>query len=173
MIIILSILVAIAVICAFHYLPKSSDSIDTEALLINKGKLEHELLEANKTIGYLRQDAVYEREALNQEKLRNQQVVSQRKSSETRMGAITENLVPLLQGLPYDPKNLHHLGQPIDFIHFDYETPSITLIEVKSGNAKESKRQKLIKNCIKKGMVYYEKLQINEEGIKITREKNE
>lgn len=106
------------------------------------------------------------------EQEKNRAILSQKKSSETRLGAIAENLVPLLTDIPYDPKNLHHLGMPIDYLYFDYDQGEIVFIEVKSGNAKESSRQKLIKRLISTGKVYYEKLTINEKGIKITRERN-
>lgn len=108
-------------------------------------------------------------EQFEKEKDRSDKVVSQKKSSETRLGVIAENLVPLLQGLPYDPKNLHHLAQPVDYIYFDYIKPEVVVVEVKSGGAKESKRQKLIKNMIKDGKVHYDLVQINEEGVKVTR----
>jgi predicted Holliday junction resolvase-like endonuclease len=92
-----------------------------------------------------------------------------------RTGTIIENIVPIIPSLPYNAKNMHHLGQPIDFIHFSYdgmEGPEITFIEVKSGNAKESKRQKLIKKAIQQGKVYYELLTIDDKEIKVKRVKN-
>jgi predicted Holliday junction resolvase-like endonuclease len=105
------------------------------------------------------------------EKEKNAKVVSQKKSSETKLGAIAENALPLLQNIPYNPQNLRHLGMPIDFVYFDYDgaDPGIIFIEVKSGKAKESSRQKLIKKLITEGKVYYEELRINEHGIKIKR----
>ncbi len=108
---------------------------------------------------------------LANEKENNSKILSQKKSSETRLGQIAENLVPMLQ-LPYNSKNLHHLAQPIDYIYFDYETPEIVFIEVKSGNARESYRQKLLKKAIQLGKIHYEKLTINDKGIKIKRETN-
>jgi predicted Holliday junction resolvase-like endonuclease len=101
---------------------------------------------------------------------KNKTMLSQRVSADVRIGAISENLLPLLTGLPYDPKNLQHLGKPIDFIYFDYnEDPSIVFVEVKSGNAKESARQKLIRNIIKEGKIHYDLVQISPTGIKVTR----
>lgn len=99
-------------------------------------------------------------------------LLSQKKSSETRLGIISENLVPLLGQLPYDPRSLRHLGQPIDYIYFDYENAEVVFVEVKSGNSKESYRQKLIKNIIKNGKVHYEELRINEKGLKVKRVPN-
>lgn len=121
-------------------------------------------------------DLVKTRDELEKERLNNYEILSQKKSSEVKVGAIAENLVPLLQGLPYDATNLKHLGQPLDFIYFDYagaDGPEIVFIEVKSGKAKESKRQKLLKNAIRLGKVHYEELRIDEKGIKIKRATNE
>ena len=103
---------------------------------------------------------------------KNKTLLSQKTSQSVRMGEISENVLPLLTGLPYDPRNLHHLGKPIDFIHFAYDGidgPEITFIEVKSGGARESPRQKLIQKIIKEGKVHYDLVQINEKGIKVTR----
>ena len=98
-------------------------------------------------------------------------VLSQKKSSETRLGLVAEQIAPFLAGCPYDPKVMSFLGQPVDFLVFDYDSGEIVFLEVKSGNSKESSRQKLIKNIIKSGKVYYEKMRINEKGVKIIREK--
>jgi predicted Holliday junction resolvase-like endonuclease len=107
---------------------------------------------------------------------KNNDILSRKRSSEVRVGAITENLIPIIQGLPYDPTNLKHLGQPLDYVYFDYDGPEgveIVFIEVKSGKAKESRRQKLLKHAIKLGKVYYEELRVDEGGIKIKRAVNE
>lgn len=103
---------------------------------------------------------------------KNKSLLSQKTSQSVRMGEISENLLPLLSGLPYDPRNLHHLAKPIDFIYFSYdgtEGPEITFVEVKSGGARESTRQKLIQKIIKEGKIHYDLVQINEKGIKVTR----
>ncbi len=102
----------------------------------------------------------------------NKTILSQKKSSETRMGQMTENIVPFLEAFPYDPKNAHFLGQPIDFVVFDYDDGKIVFVEVKTGNAKESARQKLIKNIIKSGRVYYEHIRVSPKGVKIKETKN-
>lgn len=99
-------------------------------------------------------------------------VLSQKKSSETRLGQISENLVPFLDGCPYTPKDMHFMGNPIDYLVFDLDDGKIVFLEVKSGNSRASKRQKTIKNLIQAGRVYYEELRINEKGIKTREAKN-
>lgn len=110
--------------------------------------------------------------ALQVEVDNNAKILSQKKSSETRVGQITENIVPFLDAFPFNPKDAHFLGQPIDFVVFDFDDGAITFVEVKTGNAKESHRQKLVKNIIKNGRVYYTKIQVNEKGIKVTEAQN-
>jgi len=103
---------------------------------------------------------------------KNKALVSQKTSQSVRLGEVAENLLPLLTDLPYDARNLHHLGKPIDFIHFAYDGtdgPEIAFVEVKSGGARESNRQKLIQKIIKEGKVHYDLVQITEKGIKVTR----
>ena len=83
-------------------------------------------------------------------------ILSQKKSSEVRLGKISESLAPVLQGFPVDPKkpgtSTIFLGQPVDFIHFDPER-GIVLVEVKSGNSKLSANQKRIKELVKEGQI--------------------
>lgn len=111
--------------------------------------------------------------ALEQSQQRYDNVLSAKKSGETRLGAIAENLVPIIQGLPYDATNLKHLGMPVDYVYFSYdEDPCIVFVEVKSGKSKESKRQKLIKKLIQTGRVYYEELRIDENGMSVKRASN-
>ena len=121
---------------------------------------------------YLQSDVLELQEQLGQEREKNRTLLSQKKSSETRLGQISEHLVPFLANCPYDPKNLHFLGNPIDYVSFDFDAGAITFIEVKSGNSKPSKRQKIIKNLIKNGNVYYDEIRINERGVKIKNYKN-
>lgn len=136
------------------------------------GKLESEHKELKRDLNRTNNSLKEAQGLLEAEKKQKETALSQRKSSEFRIGTIAENLVPLLKGLPYDPQNLHHMSQPIDFIYYDYESAEIVFIEVKSGKSKESKRQKIIKNAIKMGKVYYEELRIDEKGITVKRAQN-
>lgn len=118
-------------------------------------------------------DLAMTRKALELEMEKNKTVVSQKKSSETRLGQISEHLVPFLANCKYDPKSMHFLGQPIDYIVFDFDEGAITFVEVKSGNSKPNKRQKIIKNIIKTGRVFFEEIRINEKGIKTKTTEND
>lgn len=114
----------------------------------------------------LQGDLIDAQDFLGQEREKNRTLLSQKKSSETRLGQISEHLVPFLSECKHDPKTMHFLGNPIDYVVFDFDQGSITFLEVKSGNSKPSKRQKTVKNIVKSGRIYYDEIRINEKGVK-------
>ena len=83
---------------------------------------------------------------------------SQKKQSEVRLGQITEQLVPFLNQFPYDPTRAQFLGQPIDYIIF--QDDKIIFVEVKSGNSRLSKKQRLIKSNIEDGNIEFHEIRI-------------
>lgn len=127
--------------------------------LVKKQILQDELKDLQKQL-------LVAQEELGQEREKNRTLLSQKKSSETRLGQISEHLVPFLENCQHDPKNMHFMGNPIDYVVFDFDQGSITFLEVKSGNSKPTKRQKIVKNIIKMGRVFYEEIRINEKGMK-------
>ena len=86
-------------------------------------------------------------------------LLSQKKSSEVRLGQISEQLVPFLDKFKHDPKNAHFIGMPIDYIVFNND--EIVFIEVKSGGSTLSKKQSEIKKLINSGKVRFETIRIN------------
>lgn len=138
---------------------------------LNKLSGEHEALKERYTAlrdnHLLLQNSLQATEVvLGQEQEKNRSILSQKKSSETRLGQITEHLVGFLNGCPYDPKAMHFLGNPIDFVIFDFDQGEITFLEVKSGNSKPTKRQKIVKHIVKQGRINYAEIRINEKGVK-------
>ena len=87
-----------------------------------------------------------------------QTLLSQKKSSEVRLGQISEQLAPFLDLFPYDPKKVQFLGNPIDYIYFGED--KVTIIEVKSGNARLSKKQKAIKKLVLGGKVEWDEIRV-------------
>ena len=90
----------------------------------------------------------------------NTKLLSQKKSSETRLGQIGEHFAPFLDVFPYDPKEARFLGSPIDFVVFDFEGDQIVLVEFKTGNSRESKRQRQVRDMVAKGNVKYEVIRV-------------
>jgi predicted Holliday junction resolvase-like endonuclease len=78
---------------------------------------------------------------------------NQKKSSEVRLGQISEQLAPFLADYPFDPKVSKFIGDPIDLIVFSSD--KITFVEVKSGKSQLSKKQREIRDMIKEGKVEF------------------
>ena len=144
-----------------------------DAALMELGKVREQLRSTEKDNAYWRQEAINNVHLYEEEKKRNEIVISQKKSSETRLGQVTEHIVPFLEDCRHDPKNMHFMGQPIDYLVFDFDQGEITFLEVKTGNAQESKRQKMIKNIIKAGKVYYETMRVNTKGVIVKTQENQ
>lgn len=112
---------------------------------------------------------------IESEKNKAANILSQKKSSETRLGQISENLVPFLENFKYDPKTAHFLGSPLDYVIFDTESedPAVIFLEIKTGNSKLSNSQKTIKNLVKTGKVRFEEFRLDQKGQRVKTTKNE
>ncbi len=85
-------------------------------------------------------------------------LLSQKKSSEVRTGQIAEKLVPFLDHFDHDPRDATFCGNPIDYVIFGPE--QITIMEIKTGNARLTKKQKHIKSLVQNGDVVWEEIRI-------------
>ena len=85
-------------------------------------------------------------------------ILSQKKSSEVRLGNIAETLAPFLDQFDFDPETCTLLGKPIDYISFAEE--GITIIEVKSGKSQLNSKQRQIRDQIKDGLVSWKEIRI-------------
>lgn len=80
------------------------------------------------------------------------------------MGKVTEQLLPFSEAMSmFNPKDARFLGSPIDLIIFDgseelKDSISIFFIEVKTGTAGLSKRQRLIREAIENKRVYWKRI---------------
>lgn len=99
---------------------------------------------------------------LTREKQRYQDLFRQKKSSEVKLGGITEQLAPFLQDFPCDTSDIHFIGQPIDYICFDNN--GVHFVEVKSGDAKLSPKQRIIKEQVLKGQVHWHIMRVKKNG---------
>jgi predicted Holliday junction resolvase-like endonuclease len=87
------------------------------------------------------------------------------RSQAVTAGRITEQLVPYLPGFPFNPKDVRFLGSPVDLIVFDGldagEPRRIVFVEVKTGSATLSPRERKVRDVIRDGRVAWEELRIN------------
>jgi len=98
-----------------------------------------------------------EKNLYNEEQSRKT-TLSQKKSSEVRLGHIAEKLAPFLEDFPYSPEDATFLGQPIDYIVFD--DSSIVFVEIKTGKSKLSAKQRHIRDLIKNKFVEWKEIRI-------------
>jgi len=98
-----------------------------------------------------------EKDLYNEEQSRKT-TLSQKKSSEVRLGHIAEKLAPFLEDFPYNPEDAIFLGQPIDYVVFD--DSSVVFVEIKTGKSKLSTKQRHIRDLIKNKYVEWKEIRI-------------
>lgn len=95
------------------------------------------------------------------------------KSHQVKYGQSAEHIIPFLEAFPHDPGTLKALFQPVDYVSFDVQNQRITFIEIKTNGAKESAKQKAIRDIIVKGNVYYEAIRLDHKGLTVKTEVND
>ena len=91
-----------------------------------------------------------------------------KKSSETRIGLVGEQLAPYLQAWPFeDAREFRLISSPIDGVNFGQD--EITLVEIKTGKSKLSKSQKRIRELVRQGKVSYIEFRVGEKGCEVKR----
>lgn len=89
-------------------------------------------------------------------------VLSQKKSSEVRLGRIGEQMSPFFQSWPFDPNGFRFLGNPIDGIQFTDD--AVVFIEIKTGKARLTDSQKTVKRLVKEGKIGFATFRVSEDG---------
>lgn len=81
-----------------------------------------------------------------------------------RGGYVAESLAPLIDDFPVDIGKpgcaTVFLGQPVDYVHFDPDE-GVTFIEVKSGSADLSARQRRFRQLVEEGRVRWETYRVD------------
>lgn len=102
----------------------------------------------------------YDKLKANFEKLQFQKV-----SSDVKLGQKAEHLLPFLESFPYKDDEIKGLFQPIDLIVF--RPDEVVFVEVKTGAASLSEKERRIRDNIKAGRVRFEVHRINEKGVTV------
>jgi len=76
-------------------------------------------------------------------------------------GKVYEQLVPYLPDFPFNPKDVRFLGSPVDFVVFDGlsdgQITRIVFVEVKTGVAELSTRERRVRDAVRDSRVeWYE-----------------
>jgi len=86
-------------------------------------------------------------------------------SRRSLVGKFIERFIPFLKKLPYEPSDMHFLGQPIDYIVFqglhEDKIDRVIFVEVKTGSSKLTKREKSLKETIEKKRVGWKEINID------------
>lgn len=72
-------------------------------------------------------------------------------------GKVTEQLLPLLPGFGFNPKDVRFLGSPVDLVVFDGLSTGalgrVVFVEVKTGDAGLSRRERQLRDVVQAGQV--------------------
>ena len=78
------------------------------------------------------------------------------------MGKVHEQLVPHLPGFGFNPKDARFLGSPVDFVIFDGlsagQVERVVFLEVKTGNATLTVRERQVKEAVVAGRVQWREI---------------
>jgi len=88
-----------------------------------------------------------------------------KRSRSSIKGKVGETWAPFLHDFPYNSEDCHFLGQPVDYLIFDWgpekELKQIVLLEIKTGTATLSTRQRRVRDAIKDGKVIWDEYRID------------
>ena len=129
------------------------DVLSEEQKSIKAKELELKTKEAQ----HLKSIATVEK-TLEEETESRKKTLSQKKSSEVRLGHIAEKLAPFLEDFTFNPEDATFLGKPIDYIVFEDEI--ITFVEIKSGKGQLNSKQRHIRDLIKNKQVAWKEIRI-------------
>ena len=77
-------------------------------------------------------------------------------------GKVYEQLVPYLPNFPFNPKDVRFLGSPVDFVVFDGlsdgQVTRIVFVEVKTGDAQLSGRERRVRDAVQEARVEWHEL---------------
>lgn len=93
------------------------------------------------------------------------------RSSAANWGKSIEHFVPFMTKFPLPPEDVVFLGMPIDYVGFT-DTGSKTkcvvhFLEVKSGSAQLSDKQRNIKRAIEEGRVQFHEIVVDRNRVKV------
>lgn len=79
-------------------------------------------------------------------------------------GKVHEQLIPYLPVFPYNPKDVRFLGSPVDLVVFDGLSDGrlerIIFVEVKTGGAGLTVRERSVRDVVRSGEIDWEELRV-------------
>jgi predicted Holliday junction resolvase-like endonuclease len=87
------------------------------------------------------------------------------RSEAVTAGKVHEQLVAYLPDFPYNPKDVRFLGSPVDLVIFDGMAEGrlqrIVFVEIKTGGAGLSARERCVRDVIQAGDVDWQQLRVS------------
>lgn len=80
-------------------------------------------------------------------------------------GKVQEHLAPMLPDFGYNPRDARFLGSPVDFVVFDGldeggPVRAVVFVEVKTGRASLTPRERLVRDAVEAGRVGWQVLRL-------------
>jgi predicted Holliday junction resolvase-like endonuclease len=86
------------------------------------------------------------------------------RSQATIAGLVHEQLLPVLPGFPFNPKDVRFLGSPVDLVVFDGldagQIERVVFVEVKTGQAALSRRERQLRDTLVAGRVEWREMRL-------------
>lgn len=86
------------------------------------------------------------------------------RSEAVTTGKISEQLLPFLPDFPFNPRDARFLGSPVDLVVFDglaeERVRRVVLVEVKTGTAGLTGRERLVRDAVRDGRVEWMELRL-------------
>ena len=134
---------------------KCQEWIQNQCELIKQDQREIAIREAQ---ALLEQWAFEREQAIRQDAIRRTQAIT--------LGKVTEHFIPYLPGFTFNPKDARFMGMPIDFVVFDGmdedDVREIVFVEVKTGAATLTKRQRQIRDAINNNRCRWKLINLDE-----------
>jgi predicted Holliday junction resolvase-like endonuclease len=96
--------------------------------------------------------------------------LAKKRSGAVQWGKSIETFVPFMTKFPIPPEDVNFLGMPIDYVGFtdtaDAKKCTVHFIEVKSGSAFLSPKQRNIKKAIEEGRVEWHEIVVDANPLK-------
>jgi predicted Holliday junction resolvase-like endonuclease len=155
-------IIALILVCAYtiYQSRKEQKAEEKDLLSANQkiGALDERILDYVKTIHELEHSLEAAKEKFD--KLQHQKI-----SADVKLGQRYENILPFMEKFPYKDDEIRGLFNPIDLIVFRED--EVVFVEVKTGTAQLSEKQRKIRDNIKEGRVRFETHRMDEKGVKV------
>lgn len=103
--------------------------------------------------------------SLDKEQDKYDRLLGQKKSTEVRIGQISEQIAPFLHAWPYKAGHFRFLGSPIDGVSF--EDDCVVFVEIKTGKGRLSPSQLRVRKQVREGKVKWVEFRVDPDGINI------